>query len=97
MDFDATSFYPSAMWDDISLYPERETGHAFTSEMNDSFLEKFINQTFTQGSVILEVRYYKAPDLIFQHLPVKEKVKKQVFSRMKNGFIFDTLTSDDFQ
>ena len=80
MDFDATSFYPSAMWDDISLYPMRETGYAFTSEMNSDFLEKFKNQTFTQGSVNLEVRYYKAPDLIFQHMPVKEKKIKNKIS-----------------
>ena len=27
-------------------------------------------------SVILRKKYYNAPDLIFQHLPVKVKVKK---------------------
>ena len=29
MDFDATSLYPSAMWDDNSVYPKIETGFAF--------------------------------------------------------------------
>ena len=29
MDFDATSFYPSAMWDQNSVYPKIETGFAF--------------------------------------------------------------------
>ena len=26
MDFDATCLYPSAMWDEKSVYPKKETG-----------------------------------------------------------------------
>ena len=29
MDYDATSFYPIAMWDENSVYPKIETGFAF--------------------------------------------------------------------
>ena len=35
MDFDATSLYPSAMWDESSVYPEIETGFASKPHMND--------------------------------------------------------------
>ena len=79
MDFDATSLYPSAMWDENSVYPKIETGFAFKPHMNDVYVEAFNNQTFNQDgdeSAILTIKYYNPPDLIFQHLPVKEKVKK---------------------
>ena len=39
MDFDAVSLYPSAMWDENSIYPRIETGSAYTKDMNDE-LEK---------------------------------------------------------
>ena len=44
--------------------------------MNDELLEKFNNQTFTQGSAILKIKYYNPKNLIVQHLPLKEKEKK---------------------
>ena len=55
-DFDAVSLYPSAMWDENSVYPRIETGYAFTRDMNDGLVEKFNIQTFTQGSAILKVK-----------------------------------------
>ena len=79
MDFDATSLYPSAMWDEISVYPKIETGFAFKPHMNDVYVEAFNNQSFNEDgdeSAILTIKYYNPPDLIFQHLPIKEKVKK---------------------
>ena len=75
-DYDCVSLYPSAMWDTESIYPKIETGYAFTKNMNDELVEKFNNQTFTQGSGILKVKYYNPKNLIVQHLPVKEEVKK---------------------
>ena len=100
MDFDATSLYPSAMWDQNSVYPKIETGLAFKPHMNDIYVEAFNNQTFNENgdeSAILTIKYYNPPDLIFQHLPVKEKVKKIEVNRMRNGYIIDTLTSVDRQ
>ena len=100
MDFDATSLYPSAMWDEKSVYPKMETGFAFKPHMNDVYVEAFNNQTFNEGgdeSAILTIKYYNRPDLIFQHLPVKENVKKVEVNRMRNGYIIDTLTSVDIQ
>ena len=100
MDYDATSLYPSAMWDKNSVNPKIETGFAYKPHMNNVYIEAFNNQTFNQGgdeSAILTIKYYNPPDLIFQHLPVKEKVKKIEVNRKRNGYIVDTLTSVDIQ
>ena len=100
MDYDATSLYPSAMWDEKSVYPKIETGFAFKPNMNDVYVEAFNNQTFNKDydeSAILTIKYYNPPDIIFQHLPIKEKVKKLEVNRMRNGYIIDTLTSVDIQ
>ena len=98
MDFDATSLYPSAMWDQNSVYPEIETGFAFKPHMNNVYVEAFNNQTFNQDgdeSAILRIKHYNPRNLIFQHLPVKEKVENVEVNRMRNGSIIDTLTSVD--
>ena len=79
MNYDATSLYPSAMWDKNSVYPEIESGFAFKPHMNNTYVEAFNNQTFNENgdeSAILTIKYYNPPDLIFQHLPIREKVKK---------------------
>ena len=96
-DFDAVSLYPSAMWDEKSIYPRIETGYAFTRDMNNDLVNKFNNQTFNKGSAILKIKYYNPKNLIVQHLPVKEKEKKIEINRMRNGYIIDTLTSVDIQ
>ena len=100
MDFDATSLYPSAMWDENSVYPKIEIGFAFKPHMNDVYVEAFNNQTFNEDgdeSGILTIKFYNPPDLIFQHLPVKEKVEKIEVNRMRNGHVIDTLTCVDIQ
>ena len=86
-DFDCVSLYPSGMLDKASIYPRKETGYAFTPGMNDQLVEKFNTQTFTQGSAFLKIKYYNPENLIVQHLPVKEKVKKIEVNRMRNGYI----------
>ena len=99
MDFDATSVYPSAMWDKNSVYPKIETGFAFKPHMNKTYVEAFDNETFNQDgdeSAILTIKYYNPPILIYQHLPVKEKAKSVEVNRMRNGYLIDTLTSVDF-
>ena len=96
MDFDATSLHHSAMWDEKPLYPKIETGFAFKPHMNKTYVDAFINQIFNQDgieSAILRSKYYNPPDFIFEHLPVKVKVKNMEFNRMRNGYIIDTLTS----
>ena len=98
MDYDVTILYPRAMWDEKSVYPKIETGFAFKPDMNDVYVEAFNNQTFNQDGdefVILRIKYYNPPNVIFQHLPVKEKVKKIEVNRMRNGYIIDMLTLVD--
>ena len=100
MAFDGNSLYPSAMWDNKSVYPKIETGFAFKPHMNNVYVEAFNNQTFNKNgdeSAILTIKYHNPHDLKFQHLPIKEKVKKVEVNRMRNGYIIDTLTSVDFQ
>ena len=100
MDFDATSLYPSAMLHENSVYLKIETGFAFKPHMNHVYVEAFNNQTFNEDaneSAILTIKYYNPPNLIFQHIPVKGKVKKVEINRMRNGYIIDTLTSVDIQ
>ena len=96
-DFDAVSSYPSAMWDKNSIYPKIKSGFAFEKHMNNALVEKFNNQTFTQGSAILKIKYYIPKNLIAQNLPVKEKEKKIEITRMRNGYITQVLTYVDIQ
>ena len=82
------------------LCPKIQTGFAFKPHMNDVYVEAFNNQTSNQDGdepAILRMKYYNPRDLIFEHLPVKEKVKKIKFNRMRNGNIINTLTSVDIQ
>ena len=65
--------------------------------MNDELVGNFNNQTFTQGSAILKIKYYNPKDLFVQHLPFKEKEKKIEINRMRNGYINDTLNSVDIR
>ena len=73
MDFDATSLFPSAMWDNNSMYTKIETGLAFKPHANDVYVEGFNNETFNQDgneSCILKLKYYNPPILVLQYLPV---------------------------
>ena len=65
--------------------------------MNGKIVEKFRNQTFTQGSAILKIKYFNPKNLIVQHFPVKEKEKKIEVNRMRNGYITQVLISVDIQ
>ena len=54
-DFDAVSLYPSAMWDESSIYLRIETGYGFTEDMKDELVNKVNNQSFNLGSAILKI------------------------------------------
>ena len=47
-DFDAVGSNPNALNDEKSVYPRIETGFAFTLDLNDELVEKFIIQSFKQ-------------------------------------------------
>ena len=46
IDFDATSRYPSALYDEKSVNPKIESGFVFKPHMNVFNVEAFNNQTF---------------------------------------------------
>ena len=53
--------------------------------------------------LLITVKYHSPENLVFQHLPVKEKIKNpyknnrlEVINRMRKSIIIDTLTSVDF-
>ena len=58
--------------------------------MINELVEKFNNQTFTEGGAFLKIKYYNPKNLIVQHIPIKERVKKMEINRMRNGYIEDT-------
>ena len=98
MDYDSTSLHPSAIWDEKSVYPKIECGFAFKPHMHNIYVEAFNSQSFNhygKESGILSIKIYNPPNLIPQHLPFKEKLKKIEVNRMRNGYTFDTLTSVD--
>ena len=87
-------------WHEILVYPTIETGFAFKPLLHKIFVNAFNNQTFSQdciGPARLGIIYYNPLDPIFQHLPVKERVKNIDVNRTRNGYIIDTLTSVDVQ
>ena len=68
--------------------------------MNDVCLEAFNLQIFNQDgneSAILKIYYYIPPDLMFQRLPIKEKVKDITINQMRKGYLVDVLPSVDIQ
>ena len=65
--------------------------------MNGDLVENFITGNFAKGSAILKINHYNPKNLVVQHLPVKERGKKIENSRMRNGYIIDSLTSVDIQ
>ena len=76
MDYEATSLYPSAKWDENSSYPRIETDYAYTRNMNEKLVEKFHTGNFTRGSAILKIICNIPKTLIFQNFPVKERVNE---------------------
>ena len=88
------------MLDQNSVYPKIETVFAFRPQLSKIYIDAFNNQTFNQDgndSAILKINYYYTPDLIFQQLPIKEKVKNIEVNRMRNGYTIDALTSVDIE
>ena len=97
MDSDATSLCPSAMRDDNSIHLEIETDYSFTIDMDDERIEIINIGNFNHRSGFLKVKHYNPPEIIFQHLPVKERINKIEVKRLRNGYIIDTLTSVDIK
>ena len=72
--------------------------------MNDAICYLFNSQKWNElnRSAFLTIKYHNPENLIFQQLPIKEKIKNpyknnrfEEINRMRNGIIIDTLTSVD--
>ena len=88
------------MYDEKSVSPKVESGFAFKPYTNDVYVKAFNSQGFNQNgneNAILKIIFHNSRDLIFQHLPVKEKVKNIEVNRTRSGYNIDTLTSVDIQ
>ena len=102
--YDFNSLFPSAQIDKNSTWPKIETAYPFKKYTNESICSLFNSGKWNElnRSAFLTVKYHNPENLIFQHLPVKEKVKNpyknnrfEEINRMRNGIIIDTLTSID--
>ena len=100
--YDFNSVYPSAQIDKNSTWPKIETAYPFKKHKNHSICTLFNTGRWNElnKSASLTVKYHNPENLIFQHLPVKEKVNNpyknnrlEKINRMRNGIIIDTLTS----
>ena len=102
--YDFNRLYPSAQIDINSTWPKIETAYPFKKYMNDAVCYLFKSGKWNQlnRTAFLTIKYHKPENLIFQHLPIKEKIKNpyknfrfEEINRMRNGIIIDTLTSVD--
>ena len=53
MDFDATSLYHSAMWDENSVYPKIKTGLASKPHLSDVYVKPFNDQNLNKTALNL--------------------------------------------
>ena len=102
--YDFKSLYPSAQIDKNSTWPKIETAYPFKKHMNDAICYLFNSGKWNQlsRSAFLTIKYHNPENLIFQHLPIKEKINNpyknnrlEEINRMRNCIIIDTLTSID--
>ena len=72
--------------------------------MNDAICYLFNNRRWNElnRSAFLTIKYHNPENVVFQHLPIKEKINNpyknnrlEEINRMRNGIIIDTLTSVD--
>ena len=88
------------MPDEYLVYHKIKPGFDFKPHMKGVYVEAINNPTFNQDgneSALLKMKCYNPPDLLFQHLTIKEKVKNNDVHRMRNGYTVDVLTSVDIQ
>ena len=102
--YDFNSLYPSAQIDKNSTWPKIETAYPFRKYMSDAVCTLFNSGRWNElnRSAFLTIKYHNPANLVFQHLPIKEKIENpyknnrlEEINRMRNGIIIDTLTSVD--
>ena len=102
--YDFNSLYPTAQIDKNSTWPKIETAYPFNKYMSDAVCTLFNSGRWNElnRSAFLTIKYHNPANLVFQHLPIKEKIENpyknnrlEEINRMRNGIIIDTLTSVD--
>ena len=102
--YDFNSLYPSAQIDKNSTWPKIETAYPFKKYMSDAVCRLFNRGRWNElnRSAFLTTKYHNPENLVFQHLPIKEKIKNpyknnrlEEINRTRNGEIIDTSTSVD--
>ena len=100
--YDFNSFYPSAHIDLNNTWPEIETAYPFEKYMSDAICSLFNSGKWNELNrcAFLTVKYHNPENLVFQHLPIKEKFENpyknnrlEEINRMRSGIIKDTLSS----
>ena len=97
--YDFNSLYPSSQTDEYSNWPKIETSYPFRKYLSDAVCTLFNSGGWNElnRSAFLTIKYHNPENLIFQHLPVKEKVENpcksnrlEEINRMRVGIIIDT-------
>ena len=80
MSYDFNSLYPSAQIDKNSTWPKIETAYPFKKHMSDAICTLFNTGRWNElnRSAFLTIKYHNPENLIFQHLPIKEKNRKPI-------------------
>ena len=75
--YDFNSFYPSAQIDINNSRPKLETAYPFIKYMSDAVCSLFNSGKWHElrRSAFLTVKYHNTENLIFQHLPVKKRLR----------------------
>ena len=102
--YDFNSLYPSAQVNKNSTWPKIETAYPFKKYLSDAVCTLFNSRRWNElnRSAFLTIKYHNPANLVFQDLPIKEKIKNpyknnrlEEINRMRNGIIIDCLTSVD--
>ena len=102
--YNFNSLYPSAQIDINTTWPKIETAYPFKKFMSDAVCSLFNSRRWNElnRSALLTVKYHNPENLVFQHLPVKEKTENpyknnrlEENNRMRTGITKNNLTSID--
>ena len=92
--YDFNSLHPTAQIDLNSTWPIIETAYPFKKYMSDAVCSLFNSRRWDELNrcAFLTMKYHNPENLVFQHLPVKEKNKNpyknnrlEEISKMGNG------------
>ena len=74
---DFNSLYPSAQIDINNTWPKKRTAYPFKNYISDAVCSLFNSGKWNELNrcAFLTVKDHNPDNLVFQHLPVKEKIK----------------------